>query len=123
VAVGDTDGNGLPDVVLRDRATGMLQVRLTQLDKGQLRADTGRNLDSGALPASGDGSRAGFEVQSGGDFDGNGSLDLVLRNTTTGDLRVWYLENAAVVDEVRLDDPGKTWVFEGVGAESPATHR
>ena len=90
VATGDTDGNGLPDVVLRDRATGMLQVQLTQLDKGQLRADSARNLDSGALSVSGGGSLAGFEVQSGGDYDGNGSLDLVLRNTTTGDLRVWY---------------------------------
>ncbi len=123
VATGDADGDGLPDVVVRDRASGMLQIRFTDAAKGKPRAKVARILDSGAYLAASDGSLAGFEVQGGADYDGNDRIDLVLRNTTTGDLRVWYIENAAVVNEVRLADPGASWVFEGVGAESPATHR
>jgi len=123
VATGDADGNGLPDVVIRSRATGMLQIRFTELSKGKPRADAGRILDHAAFPAGGDGSLAGYEVQAGGDYDGDEQIDLVMRNTTSGDLRVWYLDDATVVDEVRLTDPGTNWVFEGVGAESPSTHR
>ena len=123
VAIGDADGNGLPDVVVRSRATGMLQIRFTGLAKGKPRAHTTRILDHAAFPAGGDGSLAGYEVQSVGDYDGDKKIDLVLRNTTSDDLRVWYLDQATVVDEILLTDPGAGWVFEGVGAESPATHR
>lgn len=120
VATGDSDGNGLPDVIVRSRATGMLEIRFTELEKGLPRADIARPVD----PAPGsDTSLAGLEVQGGGDYDGDENIDLVLRNPSTGDLRVWFLDDATVVDEVRLVDPGSSWVFEGVGAESPATHR
>ena len=110
----------LGTVVVRDRATGLLQIHFTQLDKGKPRADLARTISAriGSYPA-----LAGLEVQGGGDYDGDDNLDLVLRNPATGDLRVWYIQNATVVDEVRLLDPGASWVFEGVGAESPATHR
>jgi hypothetical protein len=120
VATGDADGNGLPDVVVRDRATGMLQIYFTQLDKGRPRADVGQTLDPSGAD---DSTLASLEVQGGGDYDGDDNIDLVLRNPDTGDLRVWYLDAATVVEEVRLVDPGSSWVFESVGAESPATHR
>ncbi len=120
VATGDADGNGLPDVVVRNRANGMLQILYTQLEKGKPSAETSRTIASAPGIAA---ALSGFEVQGGGDYDGDDHLDLVLRNTSTGDLRVWLLDDATVVDEVRLVDPGAGWVFEGIGAESPATHR
>jgi hypothetical protein len=123
VAIGDADGNGLPDVVVRSRASGMLQIRCTQLAKGRLRARSARVLDNAAFPSGGDGSLVGFEVQGAGDYDGDKQMDLVVRNTASNELRVWYVENATVVGEVQVSDPGETWVFEGVGAESPSTHR
>jgi hypothetical protein len=120
VATGDADGNGLPDVVVRSRATGMLEIHYTELQKGLPRAKIARPVDP--IPGS-DASLAGLEVQGGGDYDGDENIDLVLRNPNTGDLRMWFLVDAIVVDELRLVDPGSSWVFEGVGAESPATHR
>ena len=123
VAVGNADSNGLPDVVLRSRATGMLQVRFTGLAKGKPRARGARVLNNAAFPANGDGSLANYEVQGAGDYDGDKQIDLVVRDTTSNDLRVWFVEEATVVDEVRLSDPGANWVFESVGEESPSTHR
>jgi hypothetical protein len=125
VAAGDADGNGLADVVFRMRDTGELSIWFTDLKKGKPFSAGSLVLDHAAfLPAGvrGDG-LARFEVQGGGDFDGDQRLDLVLRDAARGDLRVWFLDRASVQSEVRLADPGRTWVFEGVGVESPATHR
>jgi hypothetical protein len=125
VATGDTDGNGLPDVVVRTRDTGQLRIWFTGLDKGKPKAFNVQPLDHEAFVPSGsqgDG-MAGFEVQGGGDFDGDEKMDLVVRDAKAGDLRVWFLDEATVSDEVKLTDPGSNWVFEGVGAESPSTHR
>ena len=125
VATGDTDGNKLPDVVVRSRDTGRLLIWFTELYKGRPRASTARSLNHEAfIPrgSQGDG-LAGFEVQSGGDFDGDDRMDLLVRDANAGDLRVWFLDQANVAAEVKLTDPGANWVFEGVGAESPSTHR
>jgi FG-GAP-like repeat len=123
VATGDTDGNGLPDVVTRTRDTGRMQIWLTGLAKGKPKAVRVRSLNHEAFLPSGSDGLAGFEVQGGGDFDGDDRMDLVVRDAKAGDLRVWFLDEATVSDEVRLTDPGSNWVFEGVGAESPSTHR
>jgi hypothetical protein len=121
VAAGDADGDALPDVVVRERATGALQIWFTSLKKGKPKAQNASSLGHAAFLA--EGGLAGFEVQAGGDFDGDDRMDLVLRNQTSGDLRVWYLDDDVVGDEVRVTDPGASWVFEGVGSESPSTHR
>jgi hypothetical protein len=125
VAIGDSDGNGLPDVVVRARDTGQMRIWLTQLDWSGPRATSSLALDAGNfLPGGSQGAGlASFEVQAGGDNDGDHRLDLVVRNPQTGDLRLWLLSAATVESEVRLTDPGPGWVFEGVGAESPSTHR
>ena len=120
VALGDADGNGLPDVVVRERASGLLGIRFTELVDGRPRAEVARAIAAGAGNLS---ALSTLEVQGGGDYDGDDGLDLVLRNPANGDLRVWYLDAATLAGEVRLLDPGADWVFEGVGAESPATHR
>jgi hypothetical protein len=124
VAAGDADGNRLPDVVVRRRVNGALEIWLTQLRKGKPQAPTSLVLDHEAFLSGGAaGVLAGYEVQGGGDYDGDDRLDLLLRNPQSGDLRVWYLDDGSVRDEVRITDPGPTWVFEGVGPESPSTHR
>ena len=124
VATGDADGNGLPDVVVRTRDSGQLRIWFTQLRQGgKPRADVAREIQhQSTAGGQGDG-MADYEVQGGGDFDGDDRMDLLVRDSKAGDLRVWYLDEATVEGEVKLTDPGANWVFEGVGAESPSTHR
>jgi hypothetical protein len=121
VAVGDADGNGLPDVVTRHRETGRMRVWFTQVDWNGPR--TASSADLAAPNSQAEAALAGCEVQGGSDFDGDGRMDLVLRDAQGSDMRAWFLDGATVRDEVRFMDPGPTWVFEGVGLESPATHR
>jgi hypothetical protein len=125
VATGDADGNGLPDVVVRSRASGHLRIWFTQLRAGgQPRADVAREIEHQANTPGGQGDgMADYEVQGGGDFDGDDRMDLLVRDAKAGDLRVWYLDGATLEGEVMLTDPGANWVFESVGAESPSTHR
>jgi hypothetical protein len=125
VATGDADGNGLPDVVVRTRDTGQLRIWFTGLKNGVPKAQTALALDHEAfVPAGSQGDGlAGFEVQGGGDFNGDDRMDLVVRDSKSSDLRVWFLDEATVESELKLTDPGTNWVFEGVGAESPLTHR
>jgi hypothetical protein len=125
VATGDADGNGLPDVVVRTRESGHLRIWFTQLKEGgKPRADVARAIQHQANTPGGQGDgMANYEVQGGGDFNGDNRMDLVVRDAKAGDLRVWSLDQATVEGEVMLDDPGANWVFESVGAESPSTHR
>jgi hypothetical protein len=121
VAVGDTDGNGLPDVVTRNRETGRMRVWFTQTDWSGPKATSSAEIDGSAL--AGDESLAGFEVQGGSDFDGDGRMDLVLRDSQGSDMCAWFLDGATIREEIRFINPWPTWAFEGVGAESPFTHR
>jgi hypothetical protein len=123
VAIGDTDGNGTPDLVCRARETGQMRVWFTQVEWGWPKTSTSALLNAEAFAPSNSGALAGLEVQGGSDFDGDGRMDLVLRDAQGSDMRAWFLDGATVREEVRFMDPGPTWVFEGVGAESPATHR
>jgi hypothetical protein len=120
VAIGDADGDRIPDVVVRARDTGQMRIWFARDEWGTPKLKTSLALDAGNFTP---GDLAGFEVQAGGDFDGDDRMDLVVRNAASGDLRLWLLDAATVADETRLDDPNSSWVFEGVGAESPSTHR
>ena len=98
VAIGDADGNGLPDVVTRHPDSGRMRVWFTQLEWSVPKAKTSADLDTAAFtPVDGAPEPlASFEVQGGSDYDGDGRMDLAVRDPAAGDLRVWFLDAATV---------------------------
>jgi hypothetical protein len=49
-----------------------------------------------------------------GDYDGDGSNDILWRNQTTGDNYVWYLSGTTFVSEVALPaEPDTSWCIIG----------
>jgi hypothetical protein len=53
----------------------------------------------------------------GSDFDGNGTLDVLWRSTTTGQTGAWLLEDASVVDWCWMptEPAGSGWQIQGTG--------
>ncbi len=50
-----------------------------------------------------------------GDFNGDGSPDILLRNKSTGDVRIWYLDGSAVIGQDTVAGLGSPWNIVGVG--------
>ena len=82
VAVADFDGNGVPDLVWQNQATGQVNVNYYG-------GSTGTTLIGWAVLNSGAGT-SGWTVVGANDFDGNGVPDLVWQNQATGQVNVNY---------------------------------
>ena len=78
LATADVNGDGKSDVVWQDSA-GVVHVWLMN--------DPGSILLTYDLPAI----AAPWQFVSAGDFDGDGRWDLLWRNTTTGEVLIWYM--------------------------------
>jgi len=93
VSRGDFNGDGEPDVLLRDMDSGAWTVALL----------TGRKVDTQsliALPASLD-----LEVVATADFDGDRRGDVLLRDAVTGRWQIWLLDGVGIRSggEVAID--------------------
>ena len=88
--VGDFDGNGISDVLWRNADTG---------ETGAWILDAPGNEPSVVawiwLPT--EPTDSGWEIQGVGDFTGEGSADVLWRNTTTGEVGAWILDGPQVV--------------------------
>jgi hypothetical protein len=53
------------------------------------------------------------------DFDKDGKKDLLLRNTSTGEMQIWYMNGQNKIGEAPVlygfSTPGSNWAIEGVG--------
>jgi hypothetical protein len=102
--VGDTDGDGKPDVVLQDDSTGYVVV-------WKMNGQNGLTLAAGAvvgtpLPA--------WKVKAVGDCDGDGKADILLRNTSTGEVAEWKMDGFTIAHGAVIGTPSSS--FDLLGA-------
>ena len=74
--------------------------------------------DSAVLVFSMAGGRTGFipldpgwHVASSGDYDGDGRIDILMRNTNTSQVAIWLLNGPELIEVVPIFNLQETWEF------------
>ncbi|HZT43749.1 MAG TPA: choice-of-anchor tandem repeat GloVer-containing protein [Chthonomonadaceae bacterium] len=88
VGINDFNGDGYPDLLFSNPTTGQLAVWFMSPQFGNY-AEGGAYISLVQDPH--------WQCVGTGDFNGDGSPDLLFQNTTTGQLAVWYLKGLTVV--------------------------
>jgi len=55
-----------------------------------------------------------------GDFDGNGTSDILWRNSTTGQVYIWFMNGTTTASSGSVGYVPSAWVIEGVGTTTGA---
>jgi hypothetical protein len=90
--VGDTNGDGLADLVWQNSSDGRLAVWLMD----------GARVVSTAMLSIPRVSDTAWKVRAVGDTDGDGRADLLWQNSSTGELAAWFMRGPTVVSTARL---------------------
>ena len=103
VSTGDFDGDGVSDILWRDTATSTMRIWLmangTQVKDGgdlTIQDSTGQAISR----------QSQWIVGATGDIDGDGSTDIVWRNTDSGEVVLWFMNGNRVSKETNLLQPG-----------------
>jgi hypothetical protein len=110
VGTGDVNGDGLPELLLRNGATGANVVLPLVGEVTAASAPMGRQYGPS------------WAVVGTGDYDGDGVLDLLWRQVVTGALRVGSV-NGSTLGGTRVADGGVlpfTWTVAGNGSSAPS---
>ena len=102
--IGDFNGDGMSDILWR-RADGEVGLWLANGGTGNAGFD---KLDLGNVNNS-------WVTQGVGDFNGDGTSDILWRNTLTGDVGVWYMNPNGSFTTQDLGVVGIDWTIEAVG--------
>jgi hypothetical protein len=101
IATGDFNGDGSSDLVLQNSSTGDVAVWILNA--------AGTAIASGAVLG---GSGTAWKVIGTADFNADGTSDVVLQNSTSGDVAEWQLNptGTAIVSGAVLGGSGTNWV-------------
>ena len=102
VSLIDFNGDGKPDIILRNYRTG---------DNAVMLMDGTTLTSSLELPAVTD---LNWQLCGAGDFDGDGYPDLVWRNSNTGENVLWLMKGNQIKSQLTLDGVNTEWQIAGV---------
>lgn len=92
-AIGDLDGDGIPDLVFQNTGSGQLQAWLLNGTGASINFSTGSGIKSSGYLYGG--SLLGWRMAGIADVNGDGEADLVFQNTGTGQVYAWFLDGSA----------------------------
>ena len=100
----DVDGNGTSDVLYYSASDGRI---------GGLAMQNGAN--AGVIPVVGDPGSGAWGVQASGDFNADGTADVALKNSATGQFYLWTIANGHQTGGRSLGTIGTSWDIRSAG--------
>ena len=104
VGVGDFNGDGEADILWQNSTSGEVYLWLM----------SGTTIASQGSPGTVSPS-SGWVIQGTGDFDGNGTSDILWRNSGTGDVYIWLMNGTTIAGQGDLGVITSDWVIQGTG--------
>ncbi len=104
--VGDFNGDGKADILWRNTTSG--EVYVWQMNGISI---SGQGTPGTVSPAS------GWVIKGAGDFDGNGTSDILWQNSTSGEVYIWLMNGTTITNQGTpfTVSPSSGWVIQGVG--------
>jgi RTX calcium-binding nonapeptide repeat (4 copies) len=104
-AIGDVDGNLFSDIVWQDNSNGRVYIWGYTYGYSHIPA---LDIDLGVLGVN-------WKVEAAKDFDNDGDADILLRNSDTGQVYIYKMQDGHLSGGANVGVFGANWIVDGVG--------